>query len=273
MTGNRLLKIKNLLPLVLLTAVMTISMAAPVSAANVAITGGTNGPDCNSGGYFTPSSLTVQSGDTVTISVPVNDPYSGGMEVHGFPQGSFVVARGASVTTSPLTGNVSYFGTWPSSGCMKGSGTITVDAPAPPNTPPATGGSTGGSSAPTSTSVPAPSAATVKNPAPSGAAGPDNTVTTQPDTASPAPSASAKTAEPKAGAADESAPKSNTQSPGTQNVAAIGGSAVVLLAAAAFVAWRFVVHRRLARPVAQSAAVQSPEVTQPNNDDSNHNQL
>ena len=110
----------------------------PVYAANVSITGGTNGPDCNSGGYFTPSTVAIKTGDMVTISVPANDPYAGGLEVHGFVQGSFVVARGSSVTTNAISAAVSYYGTWPSTGCMKGSGTITVSAPVvtpPPATP------------------------------------------------------------------------------------------------------------------------------------------
>lgn len=109
-----------------MTFTIALSLAMPVAAANVAITGGTNGPDCTSGGYFTPQSTTVQSGDTVTISVPANDPYAGGIEVHGFSEGNFVVLPGKSHTTSAITSNVSYYGTWPSTGCMKGSGTITV---------------------------------------------------------------------------------------------------------------------------------------------------
>ena len=110
-----------------------------VDAANTNITGGTNGPNCNSGGYFTPSSVTINSGDTVTINVPANDPYAGGVQVHGFPGGNFTILPGASHTTAALTANVSYYGTWPNTGCLKGSGNISVTQPSPPPaTPPST---------------------------------------------------------------------------------------------------------------------------------------
>ena len=105
----------------------TTSQTTSPAAASVAITGGTNGPACGSGGYFKPSSVTVNSGDTITFSVPADDPYSGGLQINGFPQGSFAVARGSSMTTSPITANVSFNGTWPNSpSCMKGSGSVTV---------------------------------------------------------------------------------------------------------------------------------------------------
>lgn len=119
-------------------AAATIVMAAavPAHAATTQITGGTNGAGCGSGGYFSPSSVTLTSGDTVTINVPADDPYTGGIEVHGFLEGTFVVARGGSHTTTSLTGNVSYYGTWPNEEfCMKGSGTITIKAPTPPPPP------------------------------------------------------------------------------------------------------------------------------------------
>jgi hypothetical protein len=116
-----------------------LAIGQPTFAATAAVTGGTNGPLCNSGGYFLPTAVTVASGDTVTFSVPASDPYAGGIQINGFPQGSFVVPRGGSITTAALTANVSYQGTWPNSpGCIKGSGTITIQAASSPTAPPAT---------------------------------------------------------------------------------------------------------------------------------------
>jgi hypothetical protein len=114
--------------LIVLAAAGSLLLPGVVEAADHAITGGSNGSSCGSGGYFTPSSLSVTSGDTVTISVPSNDPYAYGLEVHGFPEGKFTILPGHSHKTAGLTANVSYYGTWPSSGCMKGSGSITVAA-------------------------------------------------------------------------------------------------------------------------------------------------
>jgi len=103
------------------------SSQAASAAGNVAITGGTNGAACDSGGYFKPSSVTINSGETITFSVPANDPYAGGLQVNGLPQGNLVIARGGSATTSPITTSVSFNGTWPDdTACKKGSGTITV---------------------------------------------------------------------------------------------------------------------------------------------------
>ncbi|HEY4160687.1 MAG TPA: hypothetical protein VGM08_01365 [Candidatus Saccharimonadales bacterium] len=244
---------------------------APVSAANVPITGGTNGPDCNSGGYFTPSSTTVNSGDTVTISVPANDPYAGGVQVHGFPQGNFVVARGSSVTTSPITANVSYYGTWPSTGCMKGTGTITVNAPVstPPansggSTPPPSGGSSSSQSSSAGAGKVAPAAPATKSP-------------TAP--ASPAPAAqtsptdttaqSTKGGQSQPDTAGKVTIVSDTGSPKSKNVAAIGGGSVVVIAAVAVIGWRFLVRRRLAvsafvpAPAATPTPAPGPQIIQP----------
>ena len=103
------------------------SSSSSTGAGNVAITGGTNGPSCDSGGYFKPSSVTIKSGETITFSVPSNDPYSGGLQINGLPGGSIVVARGGSMTTSPITATVNFNATWPNeTACKKGSGTITV---------------------------------------------------------------------------------------------------------------------------------------------------
>lgn len=205
--------------------------AVPAAAATASITGGTYGADCDSGGYFTPSSTTVISGDTVTISVPVNDPYSGGMEVHGFPQGSFVVARGSSVTTSPLTSTVSYYGTWPTSGCMKGSGTITVKAAAAPSVP-ASPKTPTGSSSPTNTSTPAASSTTP-------------TTSSSTDSSNPSSTAGA-TAKKRI----KSAPvQTDVQNPSTKNVAAIGGGVAVVIIIGLFMVWQLVIRprRRAAR--------------------------
>src|SRR5579862_1591245 len=101
-----------------LVGVTGLTLNAPVMAATTQITGGTYGPNCNSGGYFTPSSATVNTGDTVTISVPAGDPYPGGIEIHGFPEGNFTVLPGDSHTTTALSANVSYYRTWPITGCM-----------------------------------------------------------------------------------------------------------------------------------------------------------
>lgn len=130
-------KIKKIILAFLLTILLAGSgFGNTVHAASTSVTGGTNGPFCNSGGYFTPASTTIADGDTITFSVPANDPYAGGIQVNGFGQGSFVVPRGGSVTTAALHANVSYQGTWPNSpGCIKGSGTITVQTPTPTPTP------------------------------------------------------------------------------------------------------------------------------------------
>jgi hypothetical protein len=151
------MKKQNLLKLSLLALILSLATIRPAStfAATTNVTGGTNGPLCNSGGYFTPSSVTITSGDTITFSVPSNDPYAGGVQVNGFPQGSFVVPRGGSITTQALTANVSYKGTWPGApSCIKGSGTITVQAPTAPSTPPTT------TTTPTTTSNSTPSTST-----------------------------------------------------------------------------------------------------------------
>jgi hypothetical protein len=92
------------------------------------------------GGYFTPSSITIASGDTITFSVPANDPYSAGLEIHNFPGGSFTILPGQSHTTPALVINVpDYYATWPASGCQKGTGSVTVQqntSPPPPATTP-----------------------------------------------------------------------------------------------------------------------------------------
>jgi hypothetical protein len=214
--------------LVVLSLILSFKIV-PVYAANVSITGGTNGTSCSSGGYFTPSSVTINGGDTVTIAVPANDPYAGGLEIHGFPQGSFTVARGGSVTTNAITANVNYYGTWPSSGCMKGSGTITVSAPTPAPTPPPT---------PTPTPTTPRSSTTTTTPA---ATQPTTSTTatptpTQTTTTKPKPSdhivASATTATP------------SPKSPAFKTVATVGGASLVALVGATVIIWRIIIRRR-----------------------------
>jgi hypothetical protein len=100
------------------------------------VTGGSNGPSCGGGGYFTPSATTINAGDTITFSVPSNDPYSAGLEIHNFPGGNFTILPGASHTTPALLVSVSYSATWPSSGCQKGFGSVTVQTPPPASAPP-----------------------------------------------------------------------------------------------------------------------------------------
>lgn len=149
------MKKQNLLKLSLIVSILSLAVMRPAStfAATTNVTGGTNGPLCNSGGYFTPSSVTVTSGDTITFSVPANDPYAGGVQINGFPQGGFVVPRGGSVTTQALTADVSYQGTWPNSpSCIKGSGSITVQTAAGSGSGSTSGTSSGGSTSSGTTS-------------------------------------------------------------------------------------------------------------------------
>jgi hypothetical protein len=207
---------------------------SPVGAANVSIVGGTNGPACNSGCYFTPSSDTINSGDTVTISVPANDPYAGGLEIHGFPQGIFKVTPGGSMTTDPLTADVSYYGTWPSSGCMKGSGTITVSTPVQP--PPSSTGSSSksNSSASTSTAASSPKS-TVPQPAPAASPSPTQPAIVPPKTTSTTSSKPIRTA------AATSAPKRPT----IKTVAAVSGGGLTVVIVAFIVGWTTILrHRR-----------------------------
>jgi len=180
------MKKQNLLKLSLLVLVLLLTTLRPTStfAATSSVTGGTNGPLCSSGGYFTPSSVTVASGDTITFSVPSNDPYAGGVQVNGFPQGSFVVPRGGSVTTQALSTSVSYQGTWPGDpGCIKGSGTVTVKAVS--GSPPSSGSGSSSPSSSESTSVGSASSSpssTSKSPATSTTTSTTSTSTAAPET-------------------------------------------------------------------------------------------
>jgi hypothetical protein len=136
-------------------------------AATTNVTAGSNGPNCGDGGYFTPSSVTINDGDTITFSVPSNDPYLGGVQVNGLPQGALVISRGGSATTQALHASVSIQGTWPGSpGCIKGSGTITVKAvasptpsPLPAPSPPSAPSSSSAKSSAKTSPAPAPPAA------------------------------------------------------------------------------------------------------------------
>jgi hypothetical protein len=93
----------------------------------VTVTGGSNGASCSSGGYFKPASVTIKSGESVTFTVPSDDPYAGGLQIMGLPGGIIVIPRGGSKTTPALSSSVSYSATWPNeTECKKGSGSITV---------------------------------------------------------------------------------------------------------------------------------------------------
>jgi hypothetical protein len=138
---NQKQKMKKITALVLSLAILTSTVAfyRPAHATSHDIVGGSKGPGCNDGGYFTPSSITINSGDTITFHVPADDPYLGGIEVHNFPGGNFTIARGSSHTTPPLVIDVpNYYATWPSSGCQKGTGSVSVVSPTspPPSTAP-----------------------------------------------------------------------------------------------------------------------------------------
>ncbi|HVC35977.1 MAG TPA: hypothetical protein VNE40_00820 [Candidatus Dormibacteraeota bacterium] len=222
----------------------------PVYAANFSITGGTYGTTCTSGGYFTPSSVTINGGDTVTITVPANDPYAGGLEIHGFPQGSFTVARGGSVTTNAITANVNYYGTWPSTGCMKGSGAITVSAPTPTPTP---------TPAPTPTPTPTPSPTTAAPKASTTTTTPKTTTTTtpaatQPTTSTTATPTTTQTTTTKPKPSDHTVASATTTTPSPKSlafktVAAVGGASLAVLGAVAVLVWRLILRRRMHTPL------------------------
>lgn len=212
------------------------------AATDHAITGGTYGPTCNSGGYFTPSTLTINSGDTVTISVPSDDPYAGGMEVH-FSNGlDYIIGRGGSQTTAALTASVTYYGTWPSSGCMKGSGSITVDQPAPPPSGSGSSGSTSSSSSSSSsssTTTTKPSTQATTTPSPSTTPTPAPQAATPTSSSSPAPGhdtglSAATTTGP--------APQISNQSPSFKTIAIYGSTSAALVVALVLGIWRFFIR-------------------------------
>lgn len=162
----------------------------PVAAASAQVSVGTNGTDCSAGGYVTPSSLPVNSGDTVTFSVPASDPDQAGIQITGFPQGTFTVAAGDSVTTDPVSADVSYSSTSVTGGCAIGGGTVTVTAPVQPAP---TGSVTPATPTGSSTSAPSPAAtpATSTTTAATPKTDPTATTTTTTPTITPsAPSAS-----------------------------------------------------------------------------------
>jgi hypothetical protein len=122
--------------------------STPAHAATVNVVAGSNGPNCNDGGYFkinnvAVTNIVINSGDSITFSVPANDPYAPGLEIHNIPGGDFTILPGGQPhpTGDLLVDVPNLSATWPSSGCQKGSGTITVKQPAtppPPSTPPTT---------------------------------------------------------------------------------------------------------------------------------------
>jgi hypothetical protein len=143
--------------LVLSILISTLTFSRPVHAATHNVTAKSNGTQCSDGGSFDPAAITIASGDTITFSVPNSDPYKPGLEIHNFPGGSFTLVPGGPPHTTPalVISVPNYYATWPSSGCQKGTGSVTVQQQTtPPPTPP-----------PPPTATP-PAAAT---PAPSGA--------------------------------------------------------------------------------------------------------
>jgi cell division septation protein DedD len=107
----------------------------PAYAANAKVTAGSNGPLCNNGVYFSPSgNISVNAGDTITFSVPANDPCSAGVEINNFPGGSFTISPGDKHETPALEVDIPNFYTtcyssWPSSDCKKSTGSVTVHQP------------------------------------------------------------------------------------------------------------------------------------------------
>jgi hypothetical protein len=230
---------------ILSISIMPLIGTSPAFAANVKITGGSNGAACNSGGYFTPGSVTINGGDTVTISVPANDPYAYGEDVHGFPEGTFTIARGGSHTTQPITKSVSYYGTWPSSGCKKGSGTITVKAAATSPaastaTPPKATGTTGT----TTTTSPAP------------------TKSASPATNSPSPSPATATNNSNYASPTGQYPATNGYK-SFKSVAYAGGGLVAAFVLIALAVWYFVFRprKKVVPPAAAATAQNNPNVT------------
>jgi hypothetical protein len=116
----------------------SVIFSKPAHAATVSIVAGSNGPNCSDGGYFklngiAVTSIIVTAGDTITFSVPANDPYAPGLEIHNIPGGNFTILPGQSHTTGALLVDIpNLSATWPSSGCQKGSGTVTVKQPVTP---------------------------------------------------------------------------------------------------------------------------------------------
>jgi hypothetical protein len=147
--SNLKIKMKKITVLVLAVVLLVSSVVyykKPVQAVTHNITIKSKGAGCSDGATFTPSnSISVNAGDSITFTVPQDDPYAGGVEIHNFPGGDFTVARGSSQPTPALLVDVpNYIVTWPSSGCTKGNGVITVIQPqtpvavpvAPPPPPP-----------------------------------------------------------------------------------------------------------------------------------------
>lgn len=116
---------------------------ASVSAANVSFSITANSGSANADeGNFAPGGITVDQGDSVTItfSVPAGDPYCCGAQVKGdggqFDTGT-IAKGGSQMVTFTATSSFNFTSYWPSSGISKASGTVTVNAPtsSPPSTP------------------------------------------------------------------------------------------------------------------------------------------
>lgn len=114
---------------------------AGVSAASVSfdIAAESGGAGANQGS-FTPGSIEVESGDSVTInfSVPIDDLYCCGIQVKGnggeFDTGT--INKGAMMSVNFTAGSsFSFTSFWPGTGTPKATGNVIVNDPAP--TPPA----------------------------------------------------------------------------------------------------------------------------------------
>lgn len=233
--------------------VLILALPGIAHAGNVSITGGSNGPNCNSGGYFTPSSITLNSGDTLTISVPSNDPYSGGIQVHGFPEGNFTILPGSSHTTQSLTTNVSFYATWPNLGCTKGSGNITISAPATPTptvastpVPVSTTSTTHTTTSGSKTPTPTPQLSASPSPSTSASASPTTSV-------SPTPSPSG-VASPIGASTSSTPPKTSST---LVLAASAGGAGLVIILGGVGAWWLF--KRKMTPPLPTSTSPLPPQ--------------
>jgi len=120
---------------------------AKASAMTHTVTVNSNGTHCGDGGFFEPSSLTIDDGDTITFTLPADDPYQNSELVKGVPtaNSSLLIPLGGSKTTVALHDNATFNAYWGNGSCHKGSGTVTVNDP-PADDPPASGGSSSGGS-------------------------------------------------------------------------------------------------------------------------------
>src|SRR5260221_13053272 len=133
-------KFKTIILLVsFILAAILVSHLEIVEAASYDITansGGTGGGT----GTFSPPSITVNSGESVSITfhVPANDPYCCGMIITGnggqFNTGT-IMSGGSAMVNFTATSSFTFTSKWPT-GIVKGTGTVNVNPPPPPPPPP-----------------------------------------------------------------------------------------------------------------------------------------